>query len=46
MRELETGINEVKQSNMNTEIPVEILNSLNGIIQESAPSAVKVNDSE
>ena len=40
MRELETGINEVKQSNMNTEIPVEILHSLNEIIQKSASLAV------
>ena len=40
MREFKTWINEVKQSNMNTEIPMEILNSLNEIIQETAPSAV------
>ena len=39
MREFEVWINEVKQSNMNTEIPMEIVNSLNKIIQESAPSA-------
>ena len=40
MREFEVWINEVKQSNMNTEIPMEIVNSLNEIIQESVPSAV------
>ena len=40
MREFEVWINKVKQSNMNTEIPMEIVNSLNDIIQESASSAV------
>ena len=42
MREFKTRINEVKQSNMNTEIPLEIVNSLNAMIQKSAPSAVEV----
>ena len=40
MREFETWINEVRQTNINTELPMEIVNSLNKIIQESAPSAV------
>ena len=40
MRKFETGINEVEQSNMNTEIPLVIVNSLNEIIHKSAPSAV------
>ena len=39
VKEFEIWINEVRQSNMNTEIPMEIVNSLNKIIQESAPSA-------
>ena len=33
-------INEVKTLNMNMEVPMEIVNSLNEIIQESAPSAM------
>ena len=39
MREFEVWISEVRQSNMHTEIPMDIVNSLNEIIQESAPSA-------
>ena len=38
MKEFETWINEVRQTNMDTKIPVEIVNSLKEIIQESAPS--------
>ena len=38
MKKCETWINEVRQSNMDPEIPMEIVNSLNEIIQESAPS--------
>ena len=37
MKEFEMGINEVKQSNMDTGVPMEIVNSLNEIIQEGAP---------
>ena len=40
MKEFEICINEVRQSNMNTEIPMKIVNYLNEIIQEGAPSAV------
>ena len=40
MREFETWINEVRKSNINTEIPMEMVNSLNKIIQDSALSAV------
>ena len=39
MKEFEVWINEVRQSNMDIEIHMEIVNSLNEIIQESAPSA-------
>ena len=43
MKEFEIWINEVRQSNMDAEIPMEIVNSLNEIIQTSAPSvAVKI----
>ena len=43
MKEFEVWINEVRQSNMDAEIPMEIMNSLNEIVQESAPSvAVKI----
>ena len=38
MKEFEIWINEVRQSNMDAEISLEIVNSLNEIIQESAPS--------
>ena len=38
MREFKTWIYEVRQSNMDTGIPIEIVNSLNEIIQEGAPS--------
>ena len=40
MKEFETWINEVRQSNMDTGVPMGIVNSLNEIIQEGAPSAV------
>ena len=43
MKEFETWVNEVRQPNMDTGIPMEIVNSLNEIIQEGAPLvAVKV----
>ena len=43
IKEFESWINEVRQSNMDTEIPMKIVNNLNEIIQESAPSvAVKI----
>ena len=43
MKEFETWINEVRQFNMDTGIPMEVVNSLNEIIQEGAPSvAIKV----
>ena len=38
MKEFEIWINEVRQSNMDAEIPMEIVNSLKEIIQDSAPS--------
>ena len=38
MKEFEICINEDRQSNMDSENPMEIVNSLNEIIQESAPS--------
>ena len=40
MKEFEIWMNDVRQSNTNTGIPREILNSLNEIIQEGTPSAV------
>ena len=43
MKEFEIWINKVRQSNMDTGIPLKIVNSLNEIIQEGAPSvAVKI----
>ena len=36
-RDFKIWINEVRQSSMNTEIPMEIVNSLDEIIQEGAP---------
>ena len=38
MKEFKIWINEVRQSNMDAEIPMEIVNSLKEIIQDSAPS--------
>ena len=38
MEEFQTWINQVKQTNMNAEIPMEMVNSLNEVIQDSAPS--------
>ena len=38
MNEFEQWINEVRQSNMDAEIPMEIVNSLNEVIQERALS--------
>ena len=38
MKEFEVWINEIRWSNMEAEISMEIVNSLNKIIQESAPS--------
>ena len=40
MRYFEVWINEVKESNMNTEVPMEIVNSLNDITMEGAPSTI------
>ena len=40
MRDFEVWINEVKQSNMNTEVPMEIVISLNDIRIEGAPSTI------
>ena len=37
IKEFEIWINKVRQSNMDTGIPMEIVNSLNEIIQEGAP---------
>ena len=38
MRDFEVRLNEVKQSTMNTVVPLDIVNSLNDIIMEGAPS--------
>ena len=38
MKEFETWINKVRQTNMDTKVPMEIVNSFNEIIQEGAPS--------
>ena len=38
MNEFEQWINEVRQSNMDAEIPMEIVNSLNEVVQERALS--------
>ena len=40
MREFEVRINEIKQFNMNEEVPLDVVNSLNDIIMEGAPSIV------
>ena len=40
MRDFQVWINEVKQSNMNTEVPMEIVISLNDIRIEGAPSTI------
>ena len=37
MKEFESWINEVRQSNMDTKILMKIMNSLNEIIQENVP---------
>ena len=43
MKEFETWINEVRQTDMDTEIPMEIVNSLTKIIQEALPSVALEN---
>ena len=40
MKEFEDGINEIKQSNVNAEVPSDVVNSLNEIIMEGAPSTI------
>ena len=40
MGELEERINEIKESNMNSEIPPNAVSSLNDIIMEGAPSTI------
>ena len=40
MRDFAVGINEVKHYNMNTEVPMDIVNSLNDIIMEGAQSTL------
>ena len=40
MREFEDRMNETKESNMNAEVPSNIVNSLNDIIMEVAPSTI------
>ena len=40
MREFEVRINEIKQFNMNEEVPLDVVNSLNDIIMDSAPSTI------
>ena len=38
--EFEAGINEIKQSNINMEVPLDIVNLLNDIIMEGALSTI------
>ena len=40
LRDFEVWVNEYKQSNTNTDVPMEIVNSLNDIIIEGAPSTI------
>ena len=40
IRELEDRMNEIKQSNMNAEVHSNVVNSLNDIIMEGAPSTI------
>ena len=40
MREFKARMNDFKQSNMNVEVPLNIVNSLNDIIMEGAPSTI------
>ena len=40
MKEFLDRINEIKQSNVNTEVPSDVVNSLNEIIMEGAPSTI------
>ena len=40
MREFKVWIHEIKQSNMNREVPMEIVNSLNELIMEGTPSNI------
>ena len=40
MKEFEDRINEIKQSNVNAEVPSDVVNSLNDIIMEGTPSTV------
>ena len=41
MGELEGRMNEIMESNMKSEIPSNVFNSLNDIIMECAPSTIK-----
>ena len=43
MKEFEMGINEVKQFNMDTGVPMESVHSFNEIIQEGATLAETTN---
>ena len=40
IKELEDEMNEIKQSNMNAEVPPNVVDSLNDIIMEGAPSTI------
>ena len=40
MREFKVWIHEIKQSNMNREVPMEIVKLLNEIIMKGAPSTI------
>ena len=40
LSEFEARINEIKQSNMNAEVPLDIVNPLNDVIMEGAPSTI------
>ena len=43
VEEFQTWINQVKQTNMNGEIPMKIVNSMNEVIQDNAPSVTVEN---
>ena len=40
MRELEDRMNKIKESDMNSEIPLNVVSSLNHIIMEGAPNTI------
>ena len=44
MRDFKVWINEVKQSNLNTKVPMEIVYSLNDIFMEGVPAQYNGSD--